>query len=772
MTRDHYQNEISLYQPQAQPYGYQPGMPYGAPGMAMEPESGDSIFELINDRLSGRWLWMVLVAIVLGGALGAAGWMTSAPVYESVGAIEIQPKVRVVLAGSDLTETDYFNQFVATQALLLGSYSTFDLALQNEDLASFEWTKEPDAIQTIEDKLNIEYNRNSQLIGISFTHPNPRVAQAVVNSVMTAYMDKHGNEELEEISESQQDLEKRLTGKKAEMNALREEQKQIRIKYNTADLRGLQDRLLDDVESYDDQIEAAELALDRHAAHLAARGSEAEAVETGPTLAQLEAIDEQLHILRVDRDNADIEFERIKARYRVNSAMYRMAERNYLDTQRLFERQYELALARWQELGPDALMDDADTDDFEDFYQGLPPERIEEELLVLRSKRDAKQAELRNVILDLQRTADLEYEQTQVQDAIDQTRDRIEELDINMPAIIERITIAQEGYLPTAPSGDSRKKKAVLGFGFGWIISFGAFFLLGSLDRRAYGTKQFRQGAQEDIAGLLGVLPDLGNSLRNPESSELAAHCVHQIRNQIEAVRDPRQGYVLSITSPFQGDGKTSIVMALGWSYAAAGFKTVVVDCDLVGRSLTRQLGLLGEVGLRESIEEGSLNGHLIQLPSSNLTALPCGINTRIGPESIRRTSLELLLNEIRKDFEIVIVDTGPLLGSLESTPVVIASDGVVLSMRRGRSRARLEEARTRLRSIGARCLGVILNYAVKSDCKAYVSEASLAAAEYHETDDDSVIRTPPGERNVLMLAMEHTSRGADSEDGEKKAAS
>ncbi|UCD74368.1 MAG: hypothetical protein JSV91_11320, partial [Phycisphaerales bacterium] len=119
------------------------------------------------------------------------------------------------------------------------------------------------------------------------------------------------------------------------------------------------------------------------------------------------------------------------------------------------------------------------------------------------------------------------------------------------------------------------------------------------------------------------------------------------------------------------------------------------------------------------------------------------------------------------------IIDTGPMLGSLESTPVAASADGVVLSVRRGRSRTRLEECRNKLRTLGANCIGVILNYAVRSDCHRYVSEASLAPAEERQRGDrHSVIRAARGERNVLMLAMENTKRGQDEEDQPQRAAS
>src|SRR5690606_17719004 len=145
-------------------------------------------------------------------------------------------------------------------------------------------------------------------------------------------------------------------------------------------------------------------------------------------------------------------------------------------------------------------------------------------------------------------------------------------------------------------------KKALLGAVGGLGLSFAAFFLLGTIDRRAFATQQLKGSSGRALPPCLGVLPDLSRSSDDPEASDVAAHCVHQIRNQIEAQRPAEQGYVLAVSSPCQGDGKTSIVLSLGWSYAAAGYRTLMIDCDLVGRSLTRQLGMVGRPGLREAL--------------------------------------------------------------------------------------------------------------------------------------------------------------------------
>jgi hypothetical protein len=67
------------------------------------------------------------------------------------------------------------------------------------------------------------------------------------------------------------------------------------------------------------------------------------------------------------------------------------------------------------------------------------------------------------------------------------------------------------------------------------------------------------------------------------------------------------------------------------------------------------------------------------------------------------------------------------MLASLEGIPVASAADNTRLSFRRGRRRPLLEECIERLNSVGASCLGVVLNYADQADCDRYVSKSSLS---------------------------------------------
>ena len=87
------------------------------------------------------------------------------------------------------------------------------------------------------------------------------------------------------------------------------------------------------------------------------------------------------------------------------------------------------------------------------------------------------------------------------------------------------------------------------------------------------------------------------------------------------------------------------------------------------------------------------------------------------------------LVNEAKKHFEIILIDTGPILGSIEATPVAAASDGVILTVARGQQRPLVEKALAHLNSIGARVAGVVFNRAQSRDFEQSISGISMRSA-------------------------------------------
>jgi Mrp family chromosome partitioning ATPase len=289
-----------------------------------------------------------------------------------------------------------------------------------------------------------------------------------------------------------------------------------------------------------------------------------------------------------------------------------------------------------------------------------------------------------------------------------------------------RVSVAQQGDLPLFPTKDRRIPLAGIGALGGAGAGFALVFLLTFLDRSYRFTDEIEKLGLD--APLLGALPELGNA--DPEQEEIAALSVHHLRNMVllhppHDVPDPK---VYTVTSAGAGDGKTSLSLSLGMSFAASGMRTILVDADLLGRGLTRSLQMDGVHGLAESLEHDSVAGAIHETSFANLWAMPAGKDGGIEPERLNKRDLARITNATRDQFDIVLIDTGPLLGSLEANLVAGLSDAVVLVVSRGQDSKLVNACIQRLRRIGVHCAGVVFNRAEVQDFERSFAAGSVSS--------------------------------------------
>lgn len=712
-----------------------------------KPEA--SIWEMVDDRMRGRWRWAIVLGLLLGGALAVAGYFSAEPVFRSVGAIRVIEQAPVLL--HDLPEHRQPNadRFRSTQVQLIRNPRVIEQALRDPDVAKTNLAMGERAAKIVQDNLDVERDRESELIYVAYEAADPVTAQAVTNAVINAYYEIYGKYNGQDVPGTLQELKDNQKRFERDLLVLQKERRAIETAYQTSDFSTMQRQNMELMAQLDIQIRA----LKRQLARLG-NGSQDSQASLGPDFQTLETMNPMLARRRDEWTAAQAAFDQIRGQHLPGSALYNNLKQKADRTKELYDEEYQKTLELWHKSGAKPLMGSGGA---------MPP--TPDNLALLEGEYAELAKRQQALVADIARRDDTLAQEQNIQKELDSIRDRIRKLEIEGNNLRSFISIAHYGARDDEPYENARRKRAIIGAGLGMLASFGGFFLLGSIDRRAFGASQLMPRHGSQIPACLGVLPDLGASLSDPEASDVAAHCVHQIRNQIEALRDPHTGYVLAVTSPFQGDGKTSIVIALGWSYAAAGYKTLMIDCDLVGRSLTRQLGFVGREGLRDALASGEMNGSVSRMPVEHLSVVPAGVDSTFGPENIRRAHLERLISQVRDQYDVILIDTGPMFGSLESTPVAGVADGVLLSVRRGRSRNRLEDCQNRLQMMGAECIGVVLNCAWRSDCNRYVSETSLAAAEEeravraHGNGVADGRHTAPGERNALVRAVQRSTR-------------
>jgi capsular exopolysaccharide synthesis family protein len=169
---------------------------------------------------------------------------------------------------------------------------------------------------------------------------------------------------------------------------------------------------------------------------------------------------------------------------------------------------------------------------------------------------------------------------------------------------------------------------------------------------------------------------------------------------------------VVQVTSPDMGDGKSTLAVNLAISIAQSGKRVVLVDADLRRPRLHKLLGVTAGPGLAAVIGGGAGPAEVArETVVPGLFLLPSGPPPVNPAELLTSPRLEELLDELRQQYDFVVVDTPPLLAVTDPCAVAPRVDGVLLTIRLSKkSRPKAERAKEILTTLHAKILGVVVN--------------------------------------------------------------
>ena len=204
--------------------------------------------------------------------------------------------------------------------------------------------------------------------------------------------------------------------------------------------------------------------------------------------------------------------------------------------------------------------------------------------------------------------------------------------------------------------------------------------------------------------------PILASHLR-PHSAE--AEAVRGVRTQLLFSTSGRDHQVLQITSPNPGDGKSTLAANLAISLAKSDKRVVLVDCDFRKPRIHRMFALTNpEMGVASVVADQADLGAVVQgCEIQNLSILPCGPRPANPAELLTTPKFQEILDDLRFNYDYVIVDTPPVLAVSDPAAVAPRVDGVILVFRMTKdARRAAERARDDLAAVGGHILGVVVN--------------------------------------------------------------
>jgi uncharacterized protein involved in exopolysaccharide biosynthesis/Mrp family chromosome partitioning ATPase len=269
--------------------------------------------------------------------------------------------------------------------------------------------------------------------------------------------------------------------------------------------------------------------------------------------------------------------------------------------------------------------------------------------------------------------------------------------------------------IPLKPSSPSWMLAAAAALVFS-LLAAGAAILLREFFDRGVRTAE----EAENAVGLpvIAIVPQIAQAdpaayvVKRPMSD--FAESIRNLRTSLFLSRNSAPPKVVAMMSALPHEGKTTTTLALGRQCAESGARVLVIDADLRRRALTAHLGQPAARGLVELVEgRCSLESCVYRDPLSNAMILPITRTADAGKDVFFAHDIGRVFDLLRQHFDIILVDTAPLLPLAEPRVVASHADSIVLLTHWHKtSQTAMQDAARLIRTLDVPIAGVALTCA------------------------------------------------------------
>ena len=228
----------------------------------------------------------------------------------------------------------------------------------------------------------------------------------------------------------------------------------------------------------------------------------------------------------------------------------------------------------------------------------------------------------------------------------------------------------------------------------------------GRLQFEVVGALPVAQQLSPRATGERGGLPALYG--RAAGQSSTYEEAIRMLRTYVGSNRSVR---TVLITSSASGEGKSTTAGQLAAACAQGGKKVLLIDADLRNPSLHRLFGIANRIGLVDVLAHRvSAVDVLAEVDVPGLFVLPAGV-LAVNAADLISLGFEGVLNEVRGNFDLVVVDAPPAHGVPETQEIASMMDGVlVIAQAHVTSAGELSGTLGALHRAGANVLGIVVN--------------------------------------------------------------
>jgi len=686
-------------------------------------------------RVVRKRKWVILATFAIVVALAVIATLNATRLYQATSQVAIFPENPNVLGFKDRPDTpvDYdYDAALETQVAILRSNALAIKVIEtlhldrdarftgvgqpppSTDSAVRVSGMEPDPVKaagllgTFHAGLNVQLVRSTRLIQVSYTHPDPRLATLIANTLVTTFIEENFRTKYESVTQTSEWLARELAD--LQMKVQTSEEKLVRYQKDHSILgvdekQNIVTARLDELnkELTEAQTERFQKESDYKFA-LAGDPASSESPNTSQqgTSSLLEKLREK---------EADLNTQYAQATTQFGSGYPKVSElSNQLKQVRA---EIETEKTRMQRR-----------------IRGEYLAAVQREDLVAaafnRQKQEANQLNESAIEYSVLKR-DAESNRQLYQDLLQ----RLKEAGVSAGLRSSNIRVVDVARTPTSPIAPNVRRSMVLGVLLGLGLGLGLAFLLESLDNTVHNLEEI---------GAISALPALATIPLQPSKNGLSRKLLRATadeksgsptlvtysrpRSEVsEAYRSLRTSILLSafgappkvilVTSASPQEGKTTISANSALVLAQRGSRVLLLDADLRRPGLEELFGIKSRGGL-STVISGVDKVEDVMLPFTevpNLWILPAGPIPPQPAELLSSTVMKDYIARWRNEFDHVIIDTPPCLSVTDAVVLSPLADRVILVARSGQTtRPALRRACDLLLQVNARVMGIVLN--------------------------------------------------------------
>ncbi|HTU40095.1 MAG TPA: polysaccharide biosynthesis tyrosine autokinase [Candidatus Aquilonibacter sp.] len=771
-------NNPSVRELQVGAYSGRSGLPQPYPELGLHESALGEYVRVLRKRK-----WTILVCLFAIFSVVAIASLKMTPVYEATGSIEInKPDSSLVNFNNSPTfNLDYYDpteldtEVMILQSDLLALQVVKELALDRRPefggkapALSSSLDLAPDPLQPDSSKtsalianfrsnLNVSLSPNTHIIKVSFRSPDKELTATVVNTLMNTYTENNFKSRFDSTMQASDWLSKQLVDLQMKVETSQEKLVRYQEEHEILGIDEKQNITTEKLDELNKELTTAESErMDKESVYRLVQAGDADAVAAAAGAAATGTSGEQstslLESLRAKQ--ADLKIQAAELSTQFGPAYPKVAQLNNqlkeVNAQIIGESRKVVGKIR------------------EQYMAALQRENMLHDALEKQKQEANKLNESSIEYSILKRDLD---SNRQLYEGL---MEKMKEAGVSAGLKSNNFRIVDVARVPTTPVEPNVPRNLAFGLMLGLTSGVGLAFLLEGLDNTVRTTEQAQM-----ISGLapLGMIP-LGSRTREGEnskrlviaSSREAVELITQIRPQsqmAESYRALRTSLLLSnlgsppkmimITSALPQEGKTTTSINCAVVLAQKGVRVLLIDADLRRPSIHKILGMGPRSGL-SNVLTGSATLEETITPSPvlpNLSILAAGTPPPNPAELLASTNMRAMLEELRGQYDHIVVDTPPALSVTDAVVLSPRADAIVLVIRSGHTtKQALRRSRDLLMQVNAKLSGVLLNAVDLSspDYHYYYEYQGKYAGYYHDdephdgedSDSDSTAEATP----------------------------